>query len=189
MSIRERCQAFLVLGALLLAGSAWGQEPVVDFNIPPQGLAQALDALSRQGQVEIISDGTALKNKQSQGLTGPYTIREAVEKLLAGSGLTHTFTAENAVAIKKQEGVAVNDSADTKKAQKGNDEPTVLEEMTVTAKPTDETSYNVFDATTATKTDTPIMETPVSIQVVPQQVLKDRKRLLDPTLLISGLMD
>ena len=36
-------------------------------------------------------------------------------------------------------------------------------------------SYNVQNTTTATKTDTPIMETPVSIQVVPQQVLQDQQ--------------
>jgi iron complex outermembrane receptor protein len=36
-------------------------------------------------------------------------------------------------------------------------------------------SYHASHATTATKTDTPIMETPFSIQVVPQQVLKDQQ--------------
>ena len=35
--------------------------------------------------------------------------------------------------------------------------------------------YNVTHTTTATKTDTPIMETPVNIQVVPQQVMKDQQ--------------
>jgi outer membrane receptor protein involved in Fe transport len=52
---------------------------------------------------------------------------------------------------------------------------TALPEMTVHAQPTDETSYVIPNATTATKTDTPIMETPISIQVVPQQVLKDQQ--------------
>lgn len=36
-------------------------------------------------------------------------------------------------------------------------------------------SYKVDQTTTATKTDTPIMETPFSVQVVPQQVLKDQQ--------------
>jgi iron complex outermembrane receptor protein len=34
------------------------------------------------------------------------------------------------------------------------------------------TDYNRTNASTATKTDTPIMETPMSIQVIPQQVMK-----------------
>lgn len=51
----------------------------------------------------------------------------------------------------------------------------MLPEMTVTASPTDETGYNAYSATTATKTDTPIFDTPVSVQVVPRQVLDDQK--------------
>ncbi|WP_428354955.1 TonB-dependent receptor plug domain-containing protein [Methyloprofundus sp.] len=35
-------------------------------------------------------------------------------------------------------------------------------------------SYNVFDASSATKTDTPIMEIPQSIQVIPKAVLRDQ---------------
>jgi len=51
----------------------------------------------------------------------------------------------------------------------------VLPTLTVTGEPWDDTSYNVPNASTATKTDTPIMETPYSIQVVPQQVLQDQQ--------------
>ncbi|HNP60018.1 MAG TPA: TonB-dependent siderophore receptor [Nitrospirales bacterium] len=38
-------------------------------------------------------------------------------------------------------------------------------------------SYNVERATSATKTDTPIMETPISIQVIPQAVLQDQQAI------------
>ncbi len=192
MSIRERCQTFLVLGALLLAWPAWSQEPVVDFNIPPQGLAQALDALSLQRQVEILSDGTALENKQTPGLIGSYTVRQAVEKVLAGSGLTDPFTAANAVAIKKPEQVAANEvtepSTGKEKPKESSESQEVkLPEMTVTASPFDETSYSVPNATTATKTDTPIFDTPVSVQVV--QVLRDQQaiRLKDALKNVSGV--
>lgn len=54
-------------------------------------------------------------------------------------------------------------------------ETTALPEMTVHAQPTDETSYVIPNATSGTKTDTPIMETPLNIQVIPQQVLKDQQ--------------
>ncbi len=68
-------------------------------------------------------------------------------------------------------------------------EATELPEITVTASPLDDTSYNVLNATTATKTDTPIFDTPVSIQIVPQQVLKDQQavRLQDALKNISGV--
>lgn len=39
----------------------------------------------------------------------------------------------------------------------------------------EETGYSVPDASTATKTDTPLRDIPQSIQVVPQQVLQDQQ--------------
>lgn len=50
-------------------------------------------------------------------------------------------------------------------------------------------SYKVDRAATATRTDTPIMETPYSIQVVPQQVLRDQQAVRLETALknVSGV--
>ncbi|MDF5721855.1 MAG: TonB-dependent siderophore receptor [Rhizonema sp. PD37] len=39
----------------------------------------------------------------------------------------------------------------------------------------DQNSYNAGDASTATKTDTPLRDIPQSIQVIPQQVIKDQQ--------------
>lgn len=50
---------------------------------------------------------------------------------------------------------------------------TTLPKMTVTESA--ESDYVAPSATTATKTDTPIMETPVNVQVVTQQVLQDQQ--------------
>lgn len=50
--------------------------------------------------------------------------------------------------------------------------------------------YSVPDATTATKTDTPLRDIPQSIQVVPQQVLRDQQvtRLNDALRNVSGVI-
>lgn len=50
---------------------------------------------------------------------------------------------------------------------------TLLPKLTVTD--TAESDYVAPNATTGTKTDTPLMETPLAIQVIPQQVLQDQK--------------
>ncbi|MGH9194538.1 MAG: TonB-dependent siderophore receptor, partial [Acidimicrobiia bacterium] len=65
----------------------------------------------------------------------------------------------------------------------------VLPEMTVTATGRAETDYSVFSTTTATKTDAPIMQTPVSIQVVPKAVIEDQKatRIKDALENVSGV--
>jgi hypothetical protein len=92
-------------------------------------------------------------------------VREAVERLLSGTGLTYSFLAENAVAVKMAETDPPSATKQAAQQSKPQDlQTTVLEEMTVTGQPTYETSYTVPNATTATKTDTPIMETPVNIQ-------------------------
>lgn len=57
----------------------------------------------------------------------------------------------------------------------GDQETIILPAITVTGERWDETSYTVPQAATATKTDTPLMETAVSLQVVPQQVLRDQQ--------------
>lgn len=66
---------------------------------------------------------------------------------------------------------------------------TTLPEMVVTSPPIDETSYTVPSANTATKTDTPIMETPVSVQVVPRRVIDDQgtPRVKDALENVSGV--
>mgnify|MGYP001799690232 CR=1 FL=1 len=53
----------------------------------------------------------------------------------------------------------------------------------------DEDTYFVPDASTATRTDTPILEIPASVQVIPQQVLEDQQviRIEDALSNLSGV--
>lgn len=55
------------------------------------------------------------------------------------------------------------------------DAPSSTELPKMTVKETADGDYSVRDASTGTKTDTPIMETPLDIQVVPQQILIDQQ--------------
>jgi iron complex outermembrane recepter protein len=53
----------------------------------------------------------------------------------------------------------------------------------------EEDDYNVPDATTATRTDTPLRDVPQSIQVIPQKVIEDQKitRISDALRNVSGV--
>ncbi|MGH9960598.1 MAG: TonB-dependent siderophore receptor [Pyrinomonadaceae bacterium] len=70
-------------------------------------------------------------------------------------------------------------------------EAVTLPGMAVTARPelAGGIGYSVRNATTGTKTDTPIFETPFSVQVVPQQVFKDQRsaRIKDALKNVSGV--
>jgi iron complex outermembrane receptor protein len=111
--------------------------------------------------------------KTSKGLDGEYTVEEGFQKLLSGSGLMYTITADNAVAIKV--------------AELGSDEVSTLPALKVSGKvvyganaehdPNDpyNDNYRHPNSSTATKTDTPIMETPFSVKAVTQQVMEDQQ--------------
>lgn len=62
-------------------------------------------------------------------------------------------------------------------------------EITVTAERQEEDGYRVPNATTATKTDTPLRDIPQSIQVVPKEVIKDQGvvRIGDAARNVSGV--
>ncbi|PSB31159.1 AMIN domain-containing protein, partial [Chlorogloea sp. CCALA 695] len=67
------------------------------------------------------------------------------------------------------------------------EEPEEIPEILVTGRQED--GYNIPEATTVTRTDTPIRDIPQSIQVVPRQVLEDRQvtRLEEALRNVSGV--
>lgn len=76
------------------------QEATYDFNIPAQSASQVINALSKQTGLQPFFTEDSVKGVQSPGVKGKYSLREALTKALAGTGLSYQFTAEKAVAIK-----------------------------------------------------------------------------------------
>ncbi|QSA96558.1 TonB-dependent receptor [Methylococcus sp. EFPC2] len=136
------------------------QTSAQSFNIPVQPLASALDILAKQGNLQLLYADDLVRGKRSPALIGRYLPHEAVGKLLAGSGLDYAQAADGAVSVKPAEG------------------PATLKKVTVTGQydpDEDPTSYTARKSSSATKSDTPILETPVNIQVVPKAVLDDQQ--------------
>lgn len=120
---------------------------------------------------------------KSPRLSGNYTTKEAADKLLAGSDLLYQIADNGTVTVKPPA-----------KSVPKSDTPT-LTAMTVTGEavqdPNDpfNRSYTVINSSTATKTGTPIMDTSVSVQVVPRTVMDDQKttRVKDALENVSGV--
>jgi iron complex outermembrane receptor protein len=159
-------RSILALAILSATGAVFAEGQTHHINIAPQSVSDALKALAAETHIQIFSDGEALKGKKTNGIQGDFSAKEALQKLLTGTGLTYTFTSDDAVAVK---------------AVELGSEASTLPVVEVTGKaqlsPTDpyNTDYNRTESSTATKTDTPIMKTPMSVKVVPQQVLKDQQ--------------
>ncbi len=149
-------------------GCSLAESNTYNFNIPAQPLGSALNAVSQQTGLQPFYVDEVVAGKQSPALKGNYSQQQAVAILLADSGLNHTFTSNNNVAVK----------AKSASEQQADNSIKALATITVRDKAGDDPfskDYAVPNASTATKTDTPIMETPVSIQVVTRAVMDDQQ--------------
>ncbi|SJM90081.1 TonB-dependent siderophore receptor [Crenothrix polyspora] len=92
----------------------------------------------------------------------------------------------NALVNKKDNLMAVKNQPQPPASQQ---ETVELPPMTIVDDAEENKSYTAYSASTATKTDTPLMQTPVSVQVVPQAVLRDQQatRLQDAVKNVSGV--
>lgn len=155
------------LGALLATPVAAQTAPLVQtaqaeaarrFDIPAQPLPQALIRLSREAGIELFFDAAIARGLISQPLVGTYTTRDALARMLAGSGLAFRFTNPTTVTLDRvpvQTGAVTLDTVAVEGVRSRPSGP-----------------YGPLDgfvaATTAsaTKTATPLLETPQSISVV-----------------------
>jgi iron complex outermembrane receptor protein len=150
-------------------GCSLAESNTYNFNIPAQSLGSALSAVSKQTGLQPFYADEAVAGKHSPALKGTYSKQQAVEKLLAGSGLTYSFTGNNSVALKANP---------AKPESKNESSVKTLQTVTVTDnnfKDPYNQDYTLPNATSGTKTDTPIMETPLNVQVISKQVMKDQQ--------------
>ena len=168
----------LLLMALAVSHAAQGAEPApkqpisrqTNYQIRSQTLDKALVDFSLKSGLQVIADGKLTAGVKSPGVSGHYSPEQALQKLLAGSGVKVQSSRNGTVTLEK---------ADVAQLQTASE--TTLKPMTVSAeREYDDTDpynpdYVQPDATTGTKTDTPIMETPLNVQVITKQVLKDQQ--------------
>jgi len=145
-------------------------DKAMQFNIPAQSLSSALTRFSADTRLQVLYEGDVADKLQAPALNGTYTPAQALEKLLGGSGLKSRYTNDKTITIEAPTG-------------QNQSNTTTLKTMTVTGKASYadndpyNPNYNRSTATTATKTDTPIMLTPASIQVVPKAVMNDQQNI------------
>ncbi|PTX98975.1 TonB-dependent receptor plug domain-containing protein [Opitutus sp. ER46] len=85
--------ALVLLGILALPSLSRGAP--VEFNIPAQSADRGLLAFAKQAKVEILFSYEDLRRVQCQAVVGRFEPREALERLLRGTGFTARQAAEN----------------------------------------------------------------------------------------------
>jgi iron complex outermembrane receptor protein len=167
--------AILILASALIAPALFADERIMTFDIPPQALGLALNAYADTANVPMSYPGELAAGLTSPGVSGRYTPAQALQKLLAGTNITARTTQNGTITLEQP--------AKTRPDLPPHSAATPLPPITVTATSSYQTDdpfnpdYNRTSASTATKTDTPIMETPVSIQVVPRAVMDDQQAI------------
>ncbi|MFM8341863.1 MAG: TonB-dependent siderophore receptor, partial [Methylomonas sp.] len=153
-------------------------EQNLNFNIPAQALGSALNAYADVANVQLSYPAELTNGLRSSGVSGALTAQQALQRLLMGTGLGVKVTANGSITLEKISSSQVVEELGT---------------INVTAK-ADENDpanpvYSVKKSSTGTKTDTPIFDTPASIQVVPKAVMQDKKavRLKDALENVSGV--
>ena len=130
----------------------------VRFHIPAQPLTDALGEFSRQAGVRVQVDLRAASAARSRAVSGSFKPADALQRLLAETGLYARF-ADGRTALVT--GDAINGRA-----------PHALTPITVTGQRT--SGYAAIRSTTATKTDTPLRDTPQSVSVLTSKVIADQ---------------
>ncbi len=92
------------------AVSARESERQFDFDLPPQPVLSALMEFAEQADLTLVFPDDVVRDKSANALTGSYTLQQGVDILLAGTGLTPTFSNETVLSI----------SADDRLTNEGN---------------------------------------------------------------------
>lgn len=130
----------------------------IRFDISSAPLVQALRDYSSQSGIQVQVDLSAIASERSQPLIGSYRAAEGLRILLAGTSLRGHFVDRERVVI----------------ARNPEEELFAHTLTPLTVFGSNRRAYAGTRTTTATKTDTPLRDTPQSISVVTRRVISDQ---------------
>lgn len=150
-------------GSLLPAHGAFAQKHArrIAYSVPAGPLAAALTAFGRQAGLQITYRPELVGGKRSPGVSGTVAQGDALERLLAGSGLAYRFSTPGTVSVfSVAAGAGVTATGGS----------TVLDAITVEGEGENAwgpiEGYVAHNSATASKTDTPLIETPQAVSIV-----------------------
>lgn len=158
-------------------------DQAVEFEIPAQRLPSALLQFSESSGIKIFFNADIGRNIETKGLSGQYTPQQALDQLLQNTGITYRLTETGSVTLSNDKGGLSTEMllamtpgepllAD---AGEGTESTGPVEQEDLTVSGREWSGYTAINATSGTKTDTPMMETPLNVQVIPPLLLQDQQ--------------
>ncbi|HJU04235.1 MAG TPA: TonB-dependent siderophore receptor [Nitrospiraceae bacterium] len=182
--------AFATMGMWMIAQAQGTDPPRADmvFDIPAQPLAEALESFRVPSGIRFVYRTEVVQNRRSYGVSGTYMPLDALRLLLADTGVTFrmmeekTATLEPAPLPPVPAGPARNQTSaepesDSQASDPAQIKPIKMPEVIVkdVHQRDDTATYVAEEASTATRTDTPLIQVPQSIQAVTQKVIQDQR--------------
>ena len=121
----------------------------VELDIPAQDLDTALTTLADRANLKLLFTSEQVAGKRTEGLAGTFTPREALQRLLAGTGLRYRFLSAATVTLESE-------SAEQREGPERRIEPIVV---------------------SATRTETPVSELTRSVTVVEREDIERQSRI------------
>lgn len=139
----------------------------VSFNITPESLAAALLDFAEQSKIQVVTAGADLQQYRSNGLTGRYSVRGALQALLTGTGLAFREVGSGTVSIERSE-------QPTAAPRSTDDGAVALDTVLVTAQ----------------KRAEPDQSVPITMTAIPEKTLELQRvqNLSDVSRLVPGLL-
>ncbi|WP_246746032.1 TonB-dependent siderophore receptor [Ciceribacter sp. L1K22] len=160
----------VLTGALTLPAMPVFAQQAVSFSIPAQPLSSAIAAFIRASGWEVGYSSPIVAGKTSNAVTGAMPPAEALQTLLAGTGITVQVTGATKAALVDPTVTAAAPAADGS---------TVLETITVEGAGANAmigpgTGIIATGSQSGSKTGTPLVDVPASVSVVTQAEMTTR---------------
>jgi outer membrane receptor protein involved in Fe transport len=171
--LRSDCNALLYSSAIIcVAISTPATAQAKSFDIPTQSVDTAIGMLGRQADVQIMAARRATRGKQANAVRGNMTIQEALNRLLAGTGLVaRPAGARTYSVVPGQAAPAAREMRPASSAQNGGGLP----RDQAVALAADTAGANEEIVVTAQKREQRLIDVPMSVAAVSALEIERRK--------------
>ena len=143
------------------SGQSGGEQGATrPFNIPAQSLSSVVGAFGRQSGLQVTLATPTAGNVRTNAVTGSFTVREALSRLLAGTGINFRIAGNGRTVI-----IGTGESTVDFSGAEGT---TVLETITVTGK----SGRNSLAGAGYQGTPDWVYDTPASVSVVSREAIQ-----------------
>lgn len=168
------------IAAVMIVVPAQAQAQIKSFDVPAQPAASGVAALARQGDAQILISAEDARGKRVNSVRGNLSVADAIERLVAGTGLVARATGPQTWVVVRQSS-ASNDSLPAfGGVPQASDIVVVAQRLN---------SYNAGSSSGATRTDTKALDTPQSTSVITRKLIDDQqaRTIADALINASGV--